>query len=481
MLGSRAYRLLCVAFATAVVLAVLPATAFAVSSPGFGTEIECLAISPNFAADKTIFVGGLYDATFWRSTNGGTSFSLIPGAPQGIEDIAVSPAYATDRMLFAASGGNRFGVGKGIYRSTNGGTTWTRMMAGLPAEGIPYRFRISPGFATDRTIVAMVNTDLYKSTDAGVSWTKITPPDDYGLMVVQNFDMSPEFVTDGGLVIVEGFGDGIAYSTTGGASWNRSTIAAPWTQGFMDVCYSSGFTSDGTIIATQDGRTFRSTNRGATFDKIADEWGVLPARAVVTSPLFATDRTVLAGSARSVSAGVEPGWLMGRSTDGGQTWAKSETGLGGSWIEDIDYSPNFSADRTVYAVIGESYQQSTGGVFVSRNGGATWTRCGGTKAVMGTPAVSPSSPRRRSAFYVSGTLPAHTFSTSLQLLFYQRNSRGVYVRRRIVTVGVAGGVGTYRARILPLLSAGKWYVRSYHSDPSHDPSYSTIRYFTVRN
>jgi photosystem II stability/assembly factor-like uncharacterized protein len=467
--------------ATVLALALLPATAGAVSPPGKGTEIKSLAVSPAFSTDKTIFIGGLYDATFWKSTNGGTSFSLIAGAPQGVEDIAVSPAFASDRTLFVASRGNRFGGGTGIYRSADAGSTWTRLPTGLPLDGQPYRLRVSPGFAIDRTVVAMVNTDLYKSTDAGESWVRITPPGAFGAMAVENFAMSPGFATDGGLIAVEGYGDDIRVSMTGGSSWDLATVSAPWNQGYGDACFSSDFANDRTIFVTHaNGHVFRSTDGGAQFTRIAEGFGVIPARSIVTSPRFASDNTVLAGGSRSVSAGSEPGPLFGRSTERGVTWTRAETGLAGAWIEDIDYSPNFANDNTVFAVTGGSYTEGEGGAFVSRDGGRTWARLGGTIARLGTPGVSPSSPRKRARFYVSGTLPAHVYSTSLSLRFYLRDSKGRYVYKTSTTVGVRGGVGTYR-RAFSLPTSGRWYVRAYHSDAGHDPSWSSRRYFTVRN
>lgn len=461
-----------------------PSAAVALTPPGRGTELKSLAVSPAFAVDRTLFVGGLYDATLWKSTNGGASFTLIPGAPQGVEDIAMSPAYATDRTLFIASRGNRFGVGTGIYRSTDGGLTWTRLVAGLPASGQPYRLRISPGFASDRTIVAMVNTDLYRSTNGGDSWTRITPPGIGGVdFVVENFAMSPGFATDGGLVTVQGFGDAIRVSNNRGATWTPATLSLPWSFGFGDACFSSDFANDRTIFVTHvNGHIFRSVDGGANFTRIAEGFGVLPAREIVTSPRFGVDGVVLAGGDRSVSDGSGPGPLLGRSADRGVTWSRTETGLAGAWIEDIEYSPAFLADNTVFAVTGGSWGGTAGqgGAFISRDGGLTWKRLGGTFAQLGTPVLSPASPKKGARFTVSGTLPAHVNSTSVVLKFYLRNASGAYKWKRDVTVSVPGGVGTYR-NVVTLSTAGKWRVRAYHADAGHEPSWSPVRSFTVRN
>ncbi len=151
-----------------VAVAALPATATADLAPGKSDKAQSLAVSPAYKTDRTLFVGGYY--FMWKSTNGGSSFSLLTAAPKDIEDIAISPAFAADKTLFVASKGNIYGVGAGIYRSVNRGATWQKLTSGLPTDAIPYRLRISPGFAADKTLLAMVNTDLYKSTNAGGSW-----------------------------------------------------------------------------------------------------------------------------------------------------------------------------------------------------------------------------------------------------------------------------------------------------------------------
>ena len=155
-------------------IAAIPVSAMADLAPGTSDEVQSLAVSPDYRSDRTLFVGGYY--SMWRSTDGGAQFSVLSGAPLDIEDIAVSPAFTNDKTLFVASKGNRYGAGTGIYRSTDSGGSWQLASGGLPAVRMPYRLRISPGFATDRTVFALVNEDLYKSTDAGGSWTKATPP-----------------------------------------------------------------------------------------------------------------------------------------------------------------------------------------------------------------------------------------------------------------------------------------------------------------
>ena len=457
-------------------IAAIPLSAMADLAPGTSDEVQSLAVSPDYRSDRTLFVGGYY--SMWKSTDGGAKFAVLSGAPLDIEDIAVSPAFANDKTVFVASKGNRYGAGTGIYRSTDSGGSWQLASGGLPAVRMPYRLRISPGFATDRTVFALLNEDLYKSTDAGGSWKKATPPAGAYPMAVSSFDISPSFVTDGYIVAAQSYNDTIAYSGSGGASWSLSALGVWWGKGFDDACFSSNFSVDRTLWATKAGTIFRSTDGGAHFVAVVEnQWGVVPTDLIVSSPRHAAGATLLAGGARASSPGPDPGTLLGRSTDGGLTWAPSERGLAGNWIEDIDFSTNFAEDNTAFAVIGGAYR---GGAFVSRDGGANWSSLGGVPATLGTAKLSIARPAKKKTFYVSGTLPFHSFATSVKLQFFRKGAKGYPSSPTVsVTVPIAYGATKYR-KAVKLPSTGGWSVRVYHKDADHPASYSGSKSFSVR-
>jgi photosystem II stability/assembly factor-like uncharacterized protein len=120
-----------------------------------GLNLEWVAVSPGFATDRTVFVGG---TSVWRSTDGGDTWAGV-SMPAFFESaagcITMSPAYATDETLFVRD------LLSGCARSTDGGATWTRTTA--PAESAVV---ISPGFAADRTVFA----GLSRSSDGGTTW-----------------------------------------------------------------------------------------------------------------------------------------------------------------------------------------------------------------------------------------------------------------------------------------------------------------------
>ncbi len=125
----------------------------------------------------------------YRSTDGGTTFEriLYTDDDTGAFDVTLDPSdartlYAT---LWAARqspwetiGGDSFErpqSGTGLYKSTDGGTTWKRLEAGLPtqAKGVG-RIAVAVAPSDSTRVYAIVdaneNDGLYRSDDAGATW-----------------------------------------------------------------------------------------------------------------------------------------------------------------------------------------------------------------------------------------------------------------------------------------------------------------------
>jgi photosystem II stability/assembly factor-like uncharacterized protein len=105
-----------------------------------------LAISPNYATDKTIFAGTSGDGVF-KSTDGGISWTqVITGLTNlYVNAFAISPNYATDKTIFAGTNGG------GVSKSTNGSSSWSAMNAGL---GNLYVWALALAPTTPQTLFA---------------------------------------------------------------------------------------------------------------------------------------------------------------------------------------------------------------------------------------------------------------------------------------------------------------------------------------
>ncbi len=120
----------------------------------------------------------------YKSTDGGATWTKTLGDAEwvGVTDIAIDPrnpdilyaaTWQRHRTVAAYMGG---GPGSGIHRSTDGGTTWTKSSTGLPTSNMgKIGLAISP--QKPDVLYAAIELDqregaFYKSTDRGSSWSK---------------------------------------------------------------------------------------------------------------------------------------------------------------------------------------------------------------------------------------------------------------------------------------------------------------------
>ena len=122
----------------------------------------------------------------YRSKDGGKSWQhvLSRGQRTGAADLAMS--YSNPRILFAAMWETRRtpwslesgGPGSGIFKSTDGGDTWTDISdnAGLP-KGIKGRIGVAVSPAKPNRVWAVIEAEesgLFRSDDGGESWQLVS-------------------------------------------------------------------------------------------------------------------------------------------------------------------------------------------------------------------------------------------------------------------------------------------------------------------
>ena len=118
----------------------------------------------------------------WRSTDGGVTFDAVFDDQDvaSIGAIAVHPT-ANDVVWVGSGEGNprnSASVGRGIYRTTDGGRTWTKL--GLERTERIHRIVLHPGDA-DTAWVSAFGTSwgeneqrgVFKTTDGGETWRKV--------------------------------------------------------------------------------------------------------------------------------------------------------------------------------------------------------------------------------------------------------------------------------------------------------------------
>ncbi len=139
-------------------------------------SVWALAVSPDYANDRTVFAGLFYNGGLFRTTDGGDHWTQV--IPEGnIIAVAVSPNYADDGTLFAAS------LGEGVYRSTDRGETWEKVLSEEEARYV-YDIAFSPNCPEDGTVYlaaggrgtfnSPTGGGLWRSRDGGDTWERLS-------------------------------------------------------------------------------------------------------------------------------------------------------------------------------------------------------------------------------------------------------------------------------------------------------------------
>jgi photosystem II stability/assembly factor-like uncharacterized protein len=124
----------------------------------------CLAISPDFGRDETLFVGT--DSGIFRSTNGGRAWREVDFALElaPVLSLALSPGYSEDGILFAGTESH------GLHRSDDRGRSWVRVGATIIIEAVN-AILLSPEFPEKADLLAVLSDGLLLSRDGGGSWS----------------------------------------------------------------------------------------------------------------------------------------------------------------------------------------------------------------------------------------------------------------------------------------------------------------------
>lgn len=333
-------------------------------------RVADIAIDP--ANKRTWYVGAAAGGV-WKSTNGGISFTPIFDGQGSFSIGTVVIDHANPNVIWVGTGENNaqrvVAYGDGVYKSIDGGRSWTNM--GLKQSEHIGRIVIDPRNSDVVYVAAQGplwkkggDRGVYKTTDGGKTWTKILSVDDWtGANDLQLDPRNPDILIATMwqrerrvyTFVAGGPGSGVWRSTDAGKTWTKSQSGFPDVDlGRIGLAMSPANPSVVYAIAeAADGKGgfFRSRDGGASWDRMSDH----QSGGNYYNEIFADPRNV-----DRVYA-VEP--ILQVSDDGGKTFHRV-----GERNKHVDnHSVWIDPDETTHLVIG-----CDGGVYESFDGGKTY-------------------------------------------------------------------------------------------------------------
>lgn len=320
------------------------------------------ATAVSASPESGVFFEGVAGAGLWKTSDNGLSWTLAFEPPIDRAISAVAVARSRPSVVYAGlSGSNARTAAAGLYRSDDGGASWTatglETSASIAAIAIDARDPAQIWVAVCCNAADANSRVLYHSVDAGRTFlpAAVSGAGISALDVVVDPTNSSTIYT----VIQPAAPDGavIFRSTNGGTGWRPLTQGLPASNPLTNRALAIAPSSPNRLYATADVdgdlKLFRSDNNGDSWEAAGASLP-RPATALVRGlsvDPFDPDRIVLVAGAA---------WL---SADAGRTLSPMPGGVFGTGTGPLAHGPQ----RGVLAIGG------TAGLGISVNGGQTWS------------------------------------------------------------------------------------------------------------
>jgi len=320
---------------------------------GFSWYFGQVRVAPNNA--NRVYV---QDVTFFRSDDGGTSFPIqygYTGSPAGfhVDHHALAFHPANPLVLLEGNDG-------GINRSTDGGTTWTKVLD-LPLTQF-YEIgldRSNPGRLYGG---AQDNGTVRTLTGALGDWTTIFGGDGFYVNV---------HPSDPDTIYAESQFGNLGRSADGGATWTGvvPTGASADRKNWSTPVRLDPARPNVVYYGTQ--RLWRSNNAGATWTAMSGDLTGWVSGAVLGT---ITSIAVAPSDSRVVWLGTDDGRVWrGVETAGVFAWSNVTTGaLPPRWVTRVVGHPT-DATRAWVTFSGLKWREDESHVFATTDAGASWT------------------------------------------------------------------------------------------------------------
>jgi photosystem II stability/assembly factor-like uncharacterized protein len=349
-------------------------------------------------SQPNVFYIGFDNGGVWRSTDYGSTWEpLFDKEPTGsIGAIAVAPS--DPNIIYVGSGAGiirpDLAVGDGVYKSTDGGKTWTHL--GLRETQMIAMIDVDPRDPNRLFVAALghpygpnAERGVFRSTDGGQTFQKVLYKDEYtsandvridpsnpATIYATLWQQQQSFIEGGGF---GGAGNGIFKSVDGGTTWKQLTEGLPPViQANLAIAPSDSKTIYATVAgeapAGGGGRGGANNTNGVVgFYKsvdAGDHWQIVTgpgARVQDNRPLARIgggDLPTIVVDPKNENVVYSASTVFWRTEDGGLTWSAVRGAPGGDDYQKAWINPN---NPNILLVVSDQ-----GGV-VSANRGLSWS------------------------------------------------------------------------------------------------------------
>jgi photosystem II stability/assembly factor-like uncharacterized protein len=340
------------------------------------------AVAAKVVGGKTLLYVGSASGGVWKSQDGGTTFKPVfdKQPVQSIGAIAIDPSNPSNVWVGTGEAWirNSVSVGDGIYKSTDGGETWSNV--GLPESEHIVKIIVHP--TSSAVVFACVpgkawsdsnDRGLYKTADGGKTWSLVLKggnpstgcssvtmdPKNPNVLIAGMWDFRRQGWTfrSGGDGPNAPSGSGMYRSTDGGKTWasiasNKGLAPGPW--GRVEVAYAP---SDAKIVyalvESKASALYRSADGGTTWEPRDTS------QQMVWRPFYFARLVIDPTNPNRI---FKPDLRLTVSEDGGRSFSGSNGGAHGDW-HDLWIEPT----NPKHVIGGDD-----GGLWLSYDGGNRW-------------------------------------------------------------------------------------------------------------
>ena len=277
-------------------------------------RVNSIIVDPN---DPTIFYSGAPAGGIWKSTDSGSTWTVLTDdLPQiGVSGIAID--YANSNIIYIATGDddNNDSYSVGVWKSINGGTTWNQ--TGLNPTNSPTDMNDIYIHPTNPNILwVATSSGVYRTTNAGVNWTNTLSGN------IKDIKIKP-----GDPNIVYAVSSNTFYrSIDGGITFSASSTGLPSSSGRLVIDVTPANSNVVYVLSANTSYGFqgvyKSTNSGMIFSQTAETDNIFISAQGTSSTQAWYDMAFAVSDTNEneVYTGVLDIW---KTTDGGDDFSRS--------------------------------------------------------------------------------------------------------------------------------------------------------------